>query len=148
TIYTATLGALVTVATWPEGVSICAARNIYKVFLLDEDKIIRARNTPANPNLDKSVTHIANVSKDNNPFDPNDFFYYYIPNPYLHPPEHSAYSGVGIISISFSHLLNTNTSPASNSSLIASFRLLRDSSSSSLLRDYLPDSSTLYLLLV
>ncbi|RCI11586.1 hypothetical protein L249_7417 [Ophiocordyceps polyrhachis-furcata BCC 54312] len=30
-----------------------------------------------------------------------------------------------IISISFSHLLNTNTSPASNSSSIASFRLLR-----------------------
>ncbi|RCI14553.1 hypothetical protein L249_7078, partial [Ophiocordyceps polyrhachis-furcata BCC 54312] len=30
-----------------------------------------------------------------------------------------------IISISFSHLLNTNTSPASNSSLIASFRLSR-----------------------
>ncbi|RCI14786.1 hypothetical protein L249_7055 [Ophiocordyceps polyrhachis-furcata BCC 54312] len=29
-----------------------------------------------------------------------------------------------IISISFSHLLNTNTSPASNSSSIASFRLL------------------------
>ncbi|RCI11893.1 hypothetical protein L249_4201, partial [Ophiocordyceps polyrhachis-furcata BCC 54312] len=29
-----------------------------------------------------------------------------------------------IISISFSHLLNTNTSPASNSSLISSFRLL------------------------
>ncbi|RCI11585.1 hypothetical protein L249_7417 [Ophiocordyceps polyrhachis-furcata BCC 54312] len=39
-----------------------------------------------------------------------------------------------IISISFSHLLNTNTSPASNSSSIASFRLLRDSSSSSLLQ--------------
>ncbi|RCI15005.1 hypothetical protein L249_7061, partial [Ophiocordyceps polyrhachis-furcata BCC 54312] len=53
-----------------------------------------------------------------------------------------------IISISFSHLLNTNTSPASNSSLIASFRLSRDSSSSSLSRDHLPDSSTLYLLLV
>ncbi|RCI12641.1 hypothetical protein L249_1230 [Ophiocordyceps polyrhachis-furcata BCC 54312] len=33
---------------------------------------------PANPNLDKSVTHIANVFKDNDPFDPNDFFYYYI----------------------------------------------------------------------
>ncbi|RCI10937.1 hypothetical protein L249_5161 [Ophiocordyceps polyrhachis-furcata BCC 54312] len=31
---------------------------------------------------------------------------------------------MGIISISFSHLLNTNTSPASNSSSIASFRLL------------------------
>ncbi|RCI13455.1 hypothetical protein L249_5651, partial [Ophiocordyceps polyrhachis-furcata BCC 54312] len=68
---------------------------------------------------------------------------------------HSAYSGVGsigstrtslppnhqsskvlqvgtlkylekIISISFSHLLNTNTSPASNSSSIASFRLSRN----------------------
>ncbi|RCI13454.1 hypothetical protein L249_5651, partial [Ophiocordyceps polyrhachis-furcata BCC 54312] len=38
-----------------------------------------------------------------------------------------------IISISFSHLLNTNTSPASNSSSIASFRLSRDSSSSFLL---------------
>ncbi|RCI10824.1 hypothetical protein L249_5406, partial [Ophiocordyceps polyrhachis-furcata BCC 54312] len=37
-----------------------------------------------------------------------------------------------IISISFSHLLNTNTSPASNSSSIASFRPSRDSSSSSL----------------
>ncbi|RCI10102.1 hypothetical protein L249_8450, partial [Ophiocordyceps polyrhachis-furcata BCC 54312] len=90
---------------------------------------------------------------------------------------HSAYSGVGsigltrtslppnhrsskvlqvgtlkylekIISISFSHLLNTNTSPASNSSSIASFRPLRDSSSSSLLRNHLPDSSTLYPLLV
>ncbi|RCI15009.1 hypothetical protein L249_7062 [Ophiocordyceps polyrhachis-furcata BCC 54312] len=47
-----------------------------------------------------------------------------------------------IISISFSHLLNTNTSPASNSSLIASFRLLRDSSSSSLLR-YKPGFSSL-----
>ncbi|RCI15003.1 hypothetical protein L249_7061, partial [Ophiocordyceps polyrhachis-furcata BCC 54312] len=70
------------------------------------------------------------------------------PDPYPHPPKHSAYSGVGIISISFSHLLNTNTSPASNSSLIASFRLSRDSSSSSLSRDHLPDSSTLYLLLV
>ncbi|RCI08291.1 hypothetical protein L249_8365, partial [Ophiocordyceps polyrhachis-furcata BCC 54312] len=32
---------------------------------------------------------------------------------------------MGIISISFSHLLNTNTSPASNSSSIASFRLSR-----------------------
>ncbi|RCI07370.1 hypothetical protein L249_3347 [Ophiocordyceps polyrhachis-furcata BCC 54312] len=53
-----------------------------------------------------------------------------------------------IISISFSHLLNTNTSPASNSSSIASFRPSRDSSSSSLSRDYLPDSSTLYPLLV
>ncbi|RCI10759.1 hypothetical protein L249_5361 [Ophiocordyceps polyrhachis-furcata BCC 54312] len=53
-----------------------------------------------------------------------------------------------IISISFSHLLNTNTSPASNSSLIASFRLLRDFSSSSLLRNHLPDSSTLYPLLL
>ncbi|RCI10437.1 hypothetical protein L249_4271 [Ophiocordyceps polyrhachis-furcata BCC 54312] len=53
-----------------------------------------------------------------------------------------------IISISFSHLLNTNTSPASNSSSIASFRLSRDSSSSSLSRDHLPDSSTLYPLLV
>ncbi|RCI13642.1 hypothetical protein L249_5537, partial [Ophiocordyceps polyrhachis-furcata BCC 54312] len=52
-----------------------------------------------------------------------------------------------IISISFSHLLNTNTSPASNSSLIASFRLSRDSSSSSLSRNHLPDSSTLYPLL-
>ncbi|RCI11587.1 hypothetical protein L249_7417 [Ophiocordyceps polyrhachis-furcata BCC 54312] len=47
-----------------------------------------------------------------------------------------------IISISFSHLLNTNTSPASNSSSIASFRLLRDSSSSSLLR-YKPGFSSL-----
>ncbi|RCI08359.1 hypothetical protein L249_8964 [Ophiocordyceps polyrhachis-furcata BCC 54312] len=55
---------------------------------------------------------------------------------------------MGIISISFSHLLNTNTSPASNSSLIASFRLSRDSSSSSLLRDHLSDSSTLYPLLI
>ncbi|RCI13989.1 hypothetical protein L249_8041 [Ophiocordyceps polyrhachis-furcata BCC 54312] len=57
-------------------------RHIYKVFLLDEDRIIRARNVrfydPANPNLDKSITHIANISKDNNPFDPNNFFYYYI----------------------------------------------------------------------
>ncbi|RCI08317.1 hypothetical protein L249_8345, partial [Ophiocordyceps polyrhachis-furcata BCC 54312] len=114
------------------------------------------------------------------------------PDPYPHPPEHSAYSGVGghsgrviaviagvmgsdrsdrsdryvqvflqitdllrtlkylekIISISFSHLLNTNTSPASNSSLIASFRLSRDSSSSSLSRDHLPDSSTFHPLLV
>ncbi|RCI11104.1 hypothetical protein L249_7305 [Ophiocordyceps polyrhachis-furcata BCC 54312] len=57
-------------------------RHIYKVFLLDKDKIVRARNirfyNPANLNLDKSITHIANVSKNNNPFDPNDFFYYYI----------------------------------------------------------------------
>ncbi|RCI07427.1 hypothetical protein L249_3775, partial [Ophiocordyceps polyrhachis-furcata BCC 54312] len=53
-----------------------------------------------------------------------------------------------IISISFSHLLNTNTSPASNSSSISSFRPLRDSSSSSLLRNHLPDSSTFHLLLV
>ncbi|RCI11778.1 hypothetical protein L249_7388, partial [Ophiocordyceps polyrhachis-furcata BCC 54312] len=53
-----------------------------------------------------------------------------------------------IISISFSYLLNTNTSPASNSSLISSFRPLRNSSSSSLSRDHLPDSSTFYLLLV
>ncbi|RCI13605.1 hypothetical protein L249_5663 [Ophiocordyceps polyrhachis-furcata BCC 54312] len=57
-------------------------RHIYKVFLLDEDKIVRACNVRfynlANTNLDKSVTHIANVSKDNDPFDPNDFFYYYI----------------------------------------------------------------------
>ncbi|RCI07735.1 hypothetical protein L249_5766, partial [Ophiocordyceps polyrhachis-furcata BCC 54312] len=53
-----------------------------------------------------------------------------------------------IISISFSHLLNTNTSPASNSSSIASFRPLRDSSSSSLSRDHLPDSSTFHPLLV
>ncbi|RCI10870.1 hypothetical protein L249_5441, partial [Ophiocordyceps polyrhachis-furcata BCC 54312] len=53
-----------------------------------------------------------------------------------------------IISISFSHLLNKNTSPAPNSSSIASFRLSRDSSSSSLSRDYLPDSSTLHPLLV
>ncbi|RCI14696.1 hypothetical protein L249_6891, partial [Ophiocordyceps polyrhachis-furcata BCC 54312] len=52
-----------------------------------------------------------------------------------------------IISISFSHLLNTNTSPASNSSSIASFRPSRDSSSSSLSRDHLPDSSTLHPLL-
>ncbi|RCI15179.1 hypothetical protein L249_6635 [Ophiocordyceps polyrhachis-furcata BCC 54312] len=57
-------------------------RHIYKVFLLDEDRIVRARDVrfynPANLNLDRSVTHIANVSKDDNPFDPNDFFYYYI----------------------------------------------------------------------
>ncbi|RCI10434.1 hypothetical protein L249_4271 [Ophiocordyceps polyrhachis-furcata BCC 54312] len=50
-----------------------------------------------------------------------------------------------IISISFSHLLNTNTSPASNSSSIASFRLSRDSSSSSLSpRVQLSDSGYLY----
>ncbi|RCI12901.1 hypothetical protein L249_1345 [Ophiocordyceps polyrhachis-furcata BCC 54312] len=57
-------------------------RHIYKVFLLDKDKIVRARDVrfydPANLNLDRSVTYIANVSKDNNPFNPNDFFYYYI----------------------------------------------------------------------
>ncbi|RCI11721.1 hypothetical protein L249_7432 [Ophiocordyceps polyrhachis-furcata BCC 54312] len=50
-------------------------RHIYKVFLLDEDKIFY---NLANLNLDRSITHIANVSKDNNPFNPNDFFYYYI----------------------------------------------------------------------
>ncbi|RCI14915.1 hypothetical protein L249_7109 [Ophiocordyceps polyrhachis-furcata BCC 54312] len=33
---------------------------------------------------------------------------------------------MGIISISFSHLLNTNTSPASNSSSIASLKLSRN----------------------
>ncbi|RCI11729.1 hypothetical protein L249_7438, partial [Ophiocordyceps polyrhachis-furcata BCC 54312] len=50
-----------------------------------------------------------------------------------------------IISISFSHLLNTNTSPASNSSSIASFRPSRDSSSSSLSpRVQLSDSGYLY----
>ncbi|RCI08704.1 hypothetical protein L249_4831, partial [Ophiocordyceps polyrhachis-furcata BCC 54312] len=40
-------------------------RHIYKVFLLDENKIVRACDVrfynPANPNLDKSVTHIANA---------------------------------------------------------------------------------------
>ncbi|RCI11774.1 hypothetical protein L249_7383, partial [Ophiocordyceps polyrhachis-furcata BCC 54312] len=50
-----------------------------------------------------------------------------------------------IISISFSYLLNINTSPASNSSLISFFRLSRDSSSSFLLpRVQLSDSGYLY----
>ncbi|RCI16933.1 hypothetical protein L249_2982 [Ophiocordyceps polyrhachis-furcata BCC 54312] len=57
-------------------------RHIYKVFLLDKDKIVRACDVrfynPANLNLDRSITHIVNVSKDNNPFNPNNFFYYYI----------------------------------------------------------------------
>ncbi|RCI14724.1 hypothetical protein L249_7086, partial [Ophiocordyceps polyrhachis-furcata BCC 54312] len=50
-----------------------------------------------------------------------------------------------IISISFSHFLNINTSPASNSSSIACFRLSRDSSSSSLSpRVQLSDSGYFY----